>query len=1681
MSDIALFCTTDPLGARDTTYLYFGLTLSAGVEAERATAAEALLLKPWTWEVPDIHLYGRAAGGPFSRLAGVEVLDRDPFAGEPAPQGRSDDRARLVANLEALWAEANGTGGGARFGCASPTATPEGVAETSLEEGAGPEPPRPWHLALAEAAAFPYPYAQWLKLSWIVRVPAAGATAEIVALPVVRLAPAQAVLSPTGAFAASGGSTTLKATYAGAGAAIRVNGYTDPVPRAPGSAPVVAPTIDPERLWIRVAQGGVFGSAWSVELHRGALGAFDLPQRLIDALRRLHAGEAAAAEGVRIPAPVWTELAPRVRAMIVASLRDFVGAGERPAAPGPGAQPDKPDDSLLGTLEAEVPAVRDLARSLRAAARGAGPLSLAEWVDGVLRPALRARSLSALPGGGGSAPEAPVDLVVLEPDATRPEQAPAEMIAELQQLHDLLQEPGVLKPLLLAEWSRLDALSATQKTQLGDAVEALGGGSAGAGWMRARHLLAAGGIGPVWRAWIGGIDRVADPKEQRARLVATLPQVLAAYAESRFGGGAAPLPAVAGYAPAFRAPAGTPLPPWLAATLQAAAGAFTGTLVPELETDEEERLGRGGALRLDPGRERQPEVQVGGVAPTGPARTSPRPPGELRAATPVPHALSVQVLPVRRTEAEVSGGEAADPLRRYAGFAVMMGKVENENRVRTWRCLNYAEAADLACLDGQTTIQSWKGRPLLVGPRLAFTGELSETLLTYDNVPLVAHGPLARMNGHALMFGADAAPAETGEARPFRYSYVLPAAASSYQVPPEWVRIPMLVFGERYEVAAFALPNSGALPVELQHDAAHPARIRLGARGAPPPTLAPPATGGLTVKVWYPRRVAVGQVRLAGTRGDWISPPSVPDELDVALRARELFAEELIESRAGEPLLLLAPEPDARAASSWSFALRPPSTDLQTWLRWKGSSLEDQARAGVVAEYHARMQRNHARHRQNPQTPGEPMDLDDPAVTAIGLVLQEFDDASNRWNVRGRGLPIPLGGRAYDPEGLRLTEAVDGLNAARIQVDVRATPAADGITQVGDRVQVAVAAGKLYRLVATPLLTAQAAGRFDPEYAVGRGADRDTEAAFGPSVAYSPWTLMIEVATPRQILPGELRALWNSLRPAFEGSVILEDGSIPDAGRLRLTTRALPNERRLVNRVNLHRQRWTWQGRELPGTIDDLPGAATFESAGGTAAEQEGEAWRSRWLDPVRWAAFEAREFGQLSDVPRDDDPMEPRSVSGPAAADSPQRAATRVQAVEWTQEIDLAGDRRADYYRFALSATHRYAGLYPGYASVKPWYCSGEVDFGGGAQAWVWRSFLIPCRPAERAVAPRVRAVLPLIHRDPKDAAPSRAAGLMTVVEGPAYASGGLAERFRAEVMDAGAKGTRPALAPKPTLSAAAGPESANRTIEVTGPVGHTFRPTDPNPWYHTTSYLLNPPRVDGLDLSWYYLRPRFARHYAPSFTLRRRGAARTWREGEVAEWTEGHWVELLPEAHLVPTREYLSVEQTELRPDRRDPTRLTLWNSQANAAVLSQLNASSIWEPLLLVTQRVTMAAGNRGAPAESELYIGLWRRATNEQNGTEWRPLDDGVRVPEQNAYGRIVTVEGGWANAFANWAGAIGSLGEASFWDALFPRIQPQPRNQQEGASQVRRRMRIISITEPIRVVRQNSGGRTGDET
>ncbi len=1629
--EFVILCSAQRLAYQDANdgavdYYAFGMNLTAAIGVSPAETAsvtvtpdEARALRPWLW-----------AG--IRQVQAATIKDGSnifPCAVIGLPASRPDlDYTTLLNELNAEYNPDRET----QLNTVTVWPLPEGAAQVvkkvSLDFNVGARH-KVWHSSILQLSTYPYPIPQFLNLSFIVKVPKSKIADPKAPLYLAPIIPDTnfftAATKPQGALTDTGDRRGVlrwhydKTTKTG----LNVAAYL--LPSQVEDDPVLqrAGFFDMKTGWIKAAD--TFEEDWRAYFERRAGEVFDLSERLIDYLRD-HIAEVQAEPASKPSEPA---LIPFLQKVTVDLMRDLAGTGLLPAINGR----TLPEDLIGSETDRNKklpPNGLDQLRAVEKELFGDGPnpgdpTGDVKWRKFLADNLPQVSGLKALK-------TIEVDKKLTTEDVPQPAE---DCLSELEQLHKALLDPDNLHTIVQRQWEEIFKKLAPALPPwaqfLRDKIAALKSD------FDYRSRLASCNLGPVWNA----LRRQAnDPASKGANLdmKALIQALLINHLEARLKLPQTKTPNVSvsdyvNYLPELNA---SPQP-----TLKCGAGAAHLALVDCIIADLE-----------------KPDPATGTSKLARLAENVSPPANSLEKATDVPHSVSLQahlttMLPDQQTAFD-------DILSQISGVLVFL----RDQTERVWTCLNYARVNIRKSTQDKINL-------VAVPSRINYQNALTQSLITYNNVPLVARSPLAdipNVKGNATIGPDRNLVNKTGT------QDVEPLIIYDYSRDPQ-AKIKALVFRDKskmYDAALCVVSANGALPREISSpekpwelDAA---KLR---------TLDFSAMPGYLRSFSYERKVRTGQVRSKNlllpkdelstkSKKNPLNLPKIPDKVyPAALELppqpldpvnlpdgpSRILADEL-------PLLVLAPDEwrvpqDFPLQPDFTFFLRKPATDVETWHRWVNDGGNQNGRAGVLTEYYRTSDDNRLMSKEL-----MPFDItfDDPAVKGFHAELLRFDPRAPspalRWVRVGSPQqvdvpPKPAPATLKDVQSDPLTVVCHG-------------GASEGLLPpAGGRLQVNCRKGEIYWLRISAFVRTSETSRFAK---VVSKEFRDTSPATGIKLT-SPFELLIEVAT--EDLPTE-NEVWQSLTPRF-----LSDDMKGD--RVEVSLESDVGNFRHIHRAEMQRQTWYWQGREtrefpslatLPNDFvnPDLLNPATgsppfglsdevklweeFEFAARSeqdftildfkrASELDKSSMTPAAAIPKRWFTYAE----QLT--PERDNPQ----LSNKEKSDQLTLDASKTQTSEGSNE---KGDLRSHYYRFSAEVFSRYEGVIPESKPRSKKAKNPQLDPKDDAAKW--RRLFVPCRRKELPPVPKIKLILPLTESFVEHDA-TRSPGLLVLLNEPWYEWGGLGEGIIAEVetladphnpsdvqadpcppgggggtkvyfelgpdpmllgTDAGVTKSRLLLPQSDSLNPAA--VSAVSLERIRGPVGHTHDETDEGALFTATSFIVPAPKILNQgsaleDLSWYMCKIRLLR------LMRLKGSQNKDISAVLqSEATEPQWVQYLPEFSLFSCGRtvkdlYISVGQTSVTiKNNKDDT--VMPPSELSGAIEKE---SPVFSPVLLLTRLAFNASGE----LNQEVYVGFcWPEADStwtllpEVQGASNDILKNLTNNKEVHFRGRILGVQG-----------------------------------------------------------------------
>jgi len=1231
---------------------------------------------------------------------------------------------------------------------------------------------------------------------------------------------------------------------------------------------------------------------------------------------------------------------PFFQRLVISSLRDITGTGLVPSLSGN----TLPDD-LLGPdpkdklSSARLDEIRGVEKSLFGSAI-IDPNGNAEPFDHKWRLFLR----ETIP------PLAP--LTVLDPIRWEENRQPQDCLADLEHLHKTLLDQENLRNVVQAQWKNIfieldktvyalltgwDSDSKAKYEKLKERLSELPPN------FSYRSRLASCSLGPVWNALrrIAAVD-INAPLDIRG----LFPSLLASHIQGRLG-----------------------LTPEATAVLK---DDYKHHLPP---CDGTQNSGLINAI-ASAAKAKAPAVIEGIVPANGAAN-----------ATDVPHGVSLQA---HLTGMIPEGDKSFDSLlNQISGVLVFM----RDRARKVWYCLNYANAKVRGDSSGRINA-------LAVPTRINYQNGLTQSLITYNNAPLVAPSPLAKIPLQNQNTVITTPPKPEHKEPLIQYNYFKNPA------DPEDSRskIKALVFQDptipagQYEAVVCTVSASGALPKELT--------VRNNPWEISPAKLVafnPGPSARLLRPFSYVRKVRVGQIRSKSqlTEGQTfetgaqlenpLNLPRIPDKVyPRALRLPPFQESGRQRSLANDiPLLLLASRdddewidparPSRRWQASFEFSLRKPATDMETWHRWVNRGATNKIlRAAVLADYYDRSESNRNLAANVVRTD---VSFDDASVDKLFVRVLHFAP-DQTWK------PIVGSPQAVIPTsntGAQNMSEVQS-NAVRFKCVGRPSGAAR-LTTTSGVVTIEGVAGEIYWIQVYSTIKKTDQPRF------ARFFGQEFEQVPGePFVLASPFELLLEVATKE--LPSRAE-LWRSVTPRFKPN---QPDNLGDRVEVKLLSNDPPF--RHVYRAELQRQSWYWQGRatkELPSTSTPPNDFVDpdFREDGTIGLSAEVRKW-----EEFEFAARDESDFTVI-----DFKTGSRKTVDGKEELFTyteqltPEASASQVTSDGSTEK----GDLRANYYRYSARVFSRYEGIIRNGEEAKSQALNPSLM--NDDPIAKWRRTFVPCRRREKPPVPQIKLILPLTENYIDDR--KRSPGLLVVLNETWHEFAGLGEGIVAEVetladphnastvpdpcpLKDGAGNPLPTsnkfyyeLGPDPILDGRSNPllqksDQATPTLSIVslsgirGPVGHTHDSSDEGALFSATSFVIPAPQIKTgaanppEDLAWYLAKIRLRR------IVRLKGSGNLDPGAELrSDFTSPQWVQYLPAFSV-----FSSARQTSDLAVKVNGSTVNIF-TQSGGVLIREADLSGaieksnpVFKILLLLTRHAYDASGRRN----QEVFVGL-----------------------------------------------------------------------------------------------------------
>lgn len=586
-------------------------------------------------------------------------------------------------------------------------------------------------------------------------------------------------------------------------------------------------------------------------------------------------------------------------------------------------------------------------------------------------------------------------------------------------------------------------------------------------------------------------------------------------------------------------------------------------------------------------------------------------------------------------------GRTDTAYREVAGVLLLARRGKNANDIasRQWRALTagaamVGELGDRLFTPEQVGADEFLPELLPIPIRPVFHEKLARADVAYHGQPMLAHSALERAyNAEDYLEEDDADFDAAYTFHPLgNFETLLPAAARAS-------RAPALRYGDTYEFRAGVLDQAGGLAPSIA-DENEPWRLD------PAKLVAPTAPGNVML---YPRKVPPGEINVL-PNGRWAR---IPD--DVTLRAREFWAADHRDADSLPAVLLTGAQTSAR------FTLLPPAIDEHTLVHWAIPQLDDKGAAVRIEELKTALT---ALFEQRAVERVEA--LHDPAVTAIGIRIRGALGDNTRVDVFKETVEPPS-------TSLPFKRGPVDVQVTRTGFDGRLTAVRTGTT-----LAITLPEGTFAVLEVFPLVPHDT---YESRFARFDGLTEDS-APFAGFVAFKPSVVLLESATDRlpsaQALFGNLK-LVDTLASGNNGDIHVRF----DGGAIQHLA--------FVDRFVIARDRWVW--RNLPvvpaGTLTNRSLTDNERRRRAASGPPEAVFTDKRDEDPtvIEWEEIAAIDRGFAERPPLEG--VWPRVAADDRTAGGP--ANNVLLAID-----NRDGTSAADYLRFSLHSTSRYAGVLP-------------------------------------------------------------------------------------------------------------------------------------------------------------------------------------------------------------------------------------------------------------------------------------------------------------------------------------------------------------------------------------------------
>lgn len=967
-------------------------------------------------------------------------------------------------------------------------------------------------------------------------------------------------------------------------------------------------------------------------------------------------------------------------------------------------------------------------------------------------------------------------------------------------------------------------------------------------------------------------------------------------------------------------------------------------------------------------------------------------------------------------------------LRSISGIGVLL----LEKGATDWSALNIASLyVNANQISPVGTAPRWVlGASNIFAPyRISLRNGILQTAVSYDSNPLIAQSPLKPMSKEVPSGQPNTQATKANPLFQFRYE---PNAANLFDRTKvdSWAHIYGLKFGRIYQFLAFSMTNSGALPPQLTD-------------GISPWNLQPPASfkaDSLTfASSTYSRRVPISHPRLPFTAAgaEKGTLPTFPSTVVPLARSLASSNPDLVTDKNGKalPLLLLWATPhniqNPTANATYSFPVRPPQVNLETWDRWVANYADPlpppvptpgpaPAPAPVLRMLNTRaaLRSDFVTSAKKSVTDAVPLDvqisptsIDDPAVSYVEFRLTPISTSATKVPSADLDQLIPI----PDPQPIASTFTyLDGF--AQVQSGAYTVTISIGtaigmkIDSAAHTVNITVLEGDLWRLSVTPIVTQASYDLFE------KFIGKDNQFAPQPTTLTDPTSgkpisvyraqaasrdLLIEVATP--IVDRNPELIWSSLKLPFDVRSRMLTATLDPSSLAR------PD---LFYKVDVKHQVWRWMGRPFPGGTfpDKTPFDLPFPKALAAAPDLN--------VEPILKNAlyWEAQAFAErsLTDTHTMSSNLNYQLVSlSTVAADGTVTTKTTSPSVQAElSAYDLSRDPRAHYYLLSLTLHSRYEDLPSFYLSQS---VTSSLPIDKASSPWN-RVFLPAAATSKAPPKPKILLCLPLTEPlDPTpptkgEPAPDTRTGFLVIADEPWPQIAGLAEQLLATIQWApdpnepleslNPGNPLPEIGPDPILFSTpySGPKSPG-FADPGKPIGTTFDDLSSAPLFANTCFHF--PLPDGLDLAdWHMAKMTFIRSLRSDLTTPSVGNALQ------SEPSDPVWIQFLPSSYhfryqkvcdvctAAPAPAPLNIRQLSFQPAGTNGIQFYFEGNPVTilsgpAGVQTPPPKLEIWAMLM---QQITDAAGKPG-----ETYRGLFRAA---QDGS-FQPMV-GTKIGKETVY-------------------------------------------------------------------------------